>query len=82
MTGSDVPETRTGLLVYATSRSQSPAFWIHSGVPPVHLSSPMNTFAAFGVGLGNLGQHSRVRIATPEWIAALNRDSPLCISSQ
>jgi hypothetical protein len=29
----------------------------------------MDTFAAFGLGLGNLGKHSRVRITTP----ALNR---------
>jgi hypothetical protein len=33
----------------------------------------MNMFAAFGVGLGNLGKRSRARIATPDWIAALNR---------
>jgi hypothetical protein len=33
----------------------------------------MNTYAAFGVGLGNLGRQSRVRIAKTEWIAHLNR---------
>jgi hypothetical protein len=39
----------------------------------VTTDSTMNTYAAFGVGLGNLGRQSRVRIAKAQWVADLNR---------